>query len=52
MTIPDTVGRVEVDEAEVDFVAGELAPVVHAQHQLVLDQAGVDAGQAALQLLV
>ena len=33
-------------------MAGQLAPVVQAQDDLVLGQGGVDAGQAALQLLV
>ena len=43
---------VKVDEAEVDLVAGQLAPVVQAQDDLVLGQGGVDAGQAGFKLLI
>ena len=52
MPTHQAVGGVEVDEAEVDLVAAELAPVVQPQDDLVLQQLQVDARHAALQASV
>jgi len=45
----DAVLGVEVDEAEVDLVAGELAAVVHPEEEVMFDEARVDTGHALLQ---
>ena len=46
------VRRVKVDEAEVDLMARQPPPVVEAEDDLVLHEAGVDGGHALFQLLV
>lgn len=44
--------RLEVNEAEIDFVTGQLSSVVQAENDIVLHQAGVDGGHAHFKLLI
>ena len=45
-------GAVQVYEAQVDFVTGDLSPVVQSQQKFMFYQARIDAGDTTFQALV